>query len=295
MNLKKEEGINSLVKAGSEITGLALGAAIGAALGGPIGAGAGGASGPLLTRGIIEIGNDIADRFLSDREKIRIGGVIIYAYDKIQKKWAAGEKLRDDGFFEQPSTGHPACAEIPIIERPPAEEVIEGILLAVQREHEEDKLPFIGNLLANIFFDSTIDIEQANLLIELSETITFRQMVLLSVYINRDRLNKIRKNLINDKSSYPNSKRYFLLQEAIDLNSKGLLGTGGYKPAWQETVVVSPIKTWRDLQNSDFIHVTDLGLDLHKLMELEKIGDDKLEAIVSLIFNADSTNYSLQH
>ncbi|VVB64521.1 Uncharacterised protein [uncultured archaeon] len=200
MNIKKEEdeGIKSLVKLGSEITGPALGAVIGGMLGGPGGAAIGGASGPLLTKEIIEIGNDIAERFLSDREKIRIGGVIIYAYDKIRKKWAAGEKLRDDGFFEQPSIGHPACAEIPIIERPPAEEVIEGILLAVQREHEENKLPFVGNLLANIFFDSEIDKTQIDLLIKFAQRISFRQMCILSFMCLRLRPQSLPKSLSID-------------------------------------------------------------------------------------------------
>lgn len=103
---KDDEGIRSLVEAGSDITGSATGAAIGFLFGGPVGAAIGGASGPLLRRGIIEIGNDIAKRFLSEREKARIGGVIQYADIKIQEKEAEGEKLRNNGFFEQPPILH---------------------------------------------------------------------------------------------------------------------------------------------------------------------------------------------
>jgi hypothetical protein len=156
MNLEEaERGTADIINAGGEITGGAIaGAASGFLIGGPAGAlvgGAAGAGAPLLKLMITAIVGDIAER-LSEREKIRIGGVINYASYKIQERFKTGEKLRTDGFFELPPTRHPACAEIPIIERPPAEEVIEGILLAVQREHEEKKLPFIGNLIANIFF-----------------------------------------------------------------------------------------------------------------------------------------------
>jgi hypothetical protein len=173
MDLKEEDvdGIKNLVEEGSKITGPAIGAGIGFLLGGPIGAAIGGGSGYLLQKGMIEIGNDIADRGLSKREKMRIGGVAMYAADKIKKRMDNGEMLRDDGFFERPQVGHAACIEIPIIERPPDEEVIEGVLLAVQREHEEKKLFFIGNLLGNIFFDSNIDKAQINLMIRISRSI----------------------------------------------------------------------------------------------------------------------------
>jgi hypothetical protein len=183
-SLSEEEakGIKSLIEEGSKITGPAMGAAIGFLLGGPIGAAIGGGSAYLLQKGMIAIGNDIGKRFLGEREKMRIGGVTMYAADKIQKNLALGMKLRDDGFFEQPQPRDNACIELPILERPPDEEIIEGILLAVQREHEEKKLPFIGNLLANIFFDSSIDKEQANLMIKISETITFTQMCLLAIF-----------------------------------------------------------------------------------------------------------------
>jgi hypothetical protein len=168
LNEEKISGMESLIEEGSKITGPAMGAGIGFLLGGPIGAAIGGGSAYLLQKGLIEIGNDIAKRFLSEREKMRIGGVTMYAAEKIQKNLASGMILRNDGFFEQPQKGQPACIEIPIIERPPDEEIIEGFLLGVQKEHEEKKLPFIGNLIANIFFDSSIDKAQINLLITLT-------------------------------------------------------------------------------------------------------------------------------
>lgn len=293
MNIKKEEdeGIKSLVKMGSEITGLALGAAIGELLGGPGGAAIGGASGPLLTRGLIEIGDDIAERFLSDREKIRIGGVIILAYNKILKKWEAGEKPRDDGFFEQPPIGHPACAEIPIIERPPAEEVFEGFLLAVQREHEENKLPFVANLLANICFDPTIDKAEINLLINFAQRISFRQMCLLSLYANTNKMNEMKRRCVSNAHEYSTEKRESLLQEAIELR----LLVKGRESSLFDSMPGIPVDSLYDLWHSENVQVAGVGLDLYRLMELGGVDDSKLETIVSLIFNADFTNYRVEH
>jgi len=225
MNPNEEDvdGIKSLIEAGSEIAGSAAGAAIGFLLAGPAGAAIGGATIPLLTRGLIEIGNDINERFLSEREKIRIGGIITYAIIKYQKKLAAGEKLRDDGFFRPPLTEHPACAEIRITERPPAEEVIEGFLLAAQREHEEKKLPFLGSLLANICFDPSIDRSHANLLVKIGETISFRQMCILSIFSDPYR-SQIRGRY-SENIAFPKADNNLnsLFQEIFELGSQGLL------------------------------------------------------------------------
>jgi hypothetical protein len=116
---------------------------------------------------LIEIGNDASERLLSERERMRMGGVMLYSADKIRKKLAAGSQPRDDGFFEKPSKTHPACAELPFVDRPAAQEILEGILLVAQREYEEKKLPFLGNLYANIAFDSSIDRPYANFLLKI--------------------------------------------------------------------------------------------------------------------------------
>jgi len=128
MNPKDEtvEGIQSLFNAGSEITGSATGAAIGFLVGGPFGAALGGACAPLLKRGIIKIGNDVAERFLSEQERTRIGGVLYYATIKIKRNVEAGKTVRADGFFNRAASG--ACAELPFVDRPSAEEILEGVL-----------------------------------------------------------------------------------------------------------------------------------------------------------------------
>jgi hypothetical protein len=280
-NEEKIEGIKTLVEAGSEIVGSSTGAVIGFLLAGLEGAAVGGACAPLLTKGLIEIGNDIEKRLLSEREKIRIGGVISYATLKIREKIAAGERLRTDGFLEQPSAGFPACAEIPIISRPPVNEVIEGLLLAVQREHEEMKLPFQGNLLANFFFNPSIDRSRANLLVKISKTISFRQMCILSIF--SDPYKSLIKGRYFESSAFPSADMSLnsLFQEIFDLGSQGLLYRARYEPVTK----VSHLNGIMDVE------VVGAGFDLYNLMELGKIEETYFDAIAFKLFPLESTKY----
>lgn len=271
---EKVKGIKSLVEAVSEITGSATGEVIGFLLGGPTGAAAGGICAQLLRRGIIEIGNDIGERFLSEREKIRIGGVIVYATKKILEKLAAGEKLRTDGFFELPSAEHSACAEIPFVERPPSKEIIEGVLLAVQREHEEMKLPYLGNLFVNILFDQTIDKSHANLLIKLGNTLSFTQLSLLSVF-SEPYKSKI-KYRFSGNTRFPKSDKNLtsLFQEIFDLGSQGLLLHNGIDRVTRARYLAEPTE----------IEVTGAAFEAYRLMDLGKIEDAYLNSIAFKIF-----------
>ena len=270
---EKENDIKNLIEAGAEMVGGGAGVAIGFLFSGPAGAVAGGAIGPVITRALICTVDDIQKRFLSQREQNRIGAVLIYAARKYQDNIAKGMVVRTDGFFKES-----------LNERSDGKEIFEGVLLAAKGEHEEKKLLFFANLLINIAFDPTIDRAQANFLIKLSETITFRQMCLLSVYADHDRLNHMRKCLSNKEFPYPDAKRYSLRQEAIDLGSQGLLRTG-CKLAFQETEGGFPIRTMHDLFYSDDVQVVELGHDLYRLMELGKIDEGELKPIISLIYN----------
>ena len=78
-----------------------------------------------------------------------------------------------DGFFEPDIT-----------DRSPADEIAEAVLIAAQREHEEQKLPYIANLLAFVAFESRIDRGMANYLIKLASFLTYRQLCILELARN---------------------------------------------------------------------------------------------------------------
>lgn len=164
------DDLPKLLELGTEIAGGVAGAAFGFIAAGPPGALAGGASGPVFTHALKRLASDVRRRMLGPREERRIGAVLAYAIEATQARLDAGERVRQDGFFDA-SLG----------DRPAAEEVAEGVLLSAQREHEERKLPYLGKLLAAIAFVPEITRDLANLLTRLGSELSFQQLVVLTV------------------------------------------------------------------------------------------------------------------
>lgn len=264
------KGIKKLFEAGSRILGKTGGAAIGYSVGGYEGAVIGAASGEFLVIGINKIGADFTERVLSPREEERIGAVIMYSYNKILENLDAGKVLRDDGFIGQTSTLSPACVEMPIIERPPHKEIIEGFLLSVQREHEEKKLPFIGNLLGNIFFDRSIDKAQSNLLIRISKSISYRQLCILCIFAHTESF-ELRREDYRGAGEKLNLKQISILQEICDLWTQGILNCSG--KAHLGLTDVNPTK----------MKIQGMGVMLYNLMELWRINQNDIESAVTLL------------
>lgn len=128
----------------------------------------------MLTRLFKSIGTEIKGRFLSRREEVRIGAAYTFAINKIRENQELGLELRKDDFFGE--------AEI---ERPPSVEILEGIILSSQRQFEELKLKYLGNLYANICFDPSITKQHANQLIKTADNLTFRQFCILQLLNER--------------------------------------------------------------------------------------------------------------
>src|ERR1700722_11432935 len=100
MSEEKNENLNSLIKTGSEITGVAAGGALGFLAGGAFGAAAGGTAGGLLSKRLEKLGTEIKKRFLGPREEIRVGAALTFAANKIKENLDAGKKYRNDDFFQ---------------------------------------------------------------------------------------------------------------------------------------------------------------------------------------------------
>lgn len=142
---KGNQRIKNLIGLGGEIAGGAVGSALGFLASGPAGAALLGAGGVVAARTLKHIGNQVSERLLGPREKVRIGGVLAIAAAEINHRINKGEKIRDDGFFDVKRQG-----------RSDADEVIESILLKSQREPEEKKIIYMGHLLANVAFNKDI-------------------------------------------------------------------------------------------------------------------------------------------
>ena len=216
----------------------------------------------MLAYSFRRLGAEMAQRLLGPREELRIGATLAFAAEKIKSNMEKGEQIRQDGFFQkQPN------------ERAAADEILEGILLVAQREHQERKLPFYGNLIANIAFHPGINRAQANLLIRLAERISYRQLCLLALFGSRDKQGFGLRQEDYTKAENIGEAKVGLLQEIYDIYSQGMLNASGV--ALIDLGGVTPGK----------MNIQGMGAMLYNLMELWRIdlrGRDVAE-IVSLL------------
>jgi hypothetical protein len=256
---EEQENLRRLLAAATDIVGAATGATIGQVFGGSLGAAAGGAYGAMARIMLQDVALDFTRRMLGEREKARVGTAIYYFAQKYQEKLIAGEEPRQDGFFDdQPD------------DRAAAKELFEATLLAAQREHQEKKVRFFGNLMANKAFDPTIDWAQANHLIGVSEGISNRQLCLMSLFekvFNQSDSGPInlKQDTYRESGNPTSSVMVSLLLEIYQLYQLGMIFDRGANLLLSPTDIKPATMT---LQGT--------GLTLHNLMELGSITEQDL-------------------
>lgn len=243
---KEQENTKNLIEMGADIAGNAVGAAVGFIVAGPAGSVIGAAATPVLTGILKAIGSEIKSRLYSDRELIRAGGAMAFAIQKMQSNLEAGKTLRSDDFFNSAAN-----------DRGAAKEMLEGVLLAAQKEYQEKKVRFYGNLYANIAFESDIDRSQANYLIRLLDRLSFRQLCIIAQFQN---------GAITFKASQPNPD---IMNELNELTSLGII----------------EMKETPDLRDFDFVlyQVKPYATRLYKLFGLDEISEDERQVLFRVL------------
>lgn len=175
----RSDSVAKLIDMGSELLGGAAGGTAAILLGaGPTEAVMLSIGGVGLAHTLRWVSSEIVARWLAPREEKRIGAAFIFAIEKIQRNIESGQQIRQDGFFqEQPD------------ERTGGEEILEGVLLTAQREHEEKKLKYIGNIFANVAFMPEVSAAQANWLLQRARELTYRQLCILALTQRKDHKN----------------------------------------------------------------------------------------------------------
>ena len=256
---KKNDGISRLIDYGTDIAGGAAGAALGLFIGGPVGAVIGGASGPMAA----SIGQEILERQLGPREKVRVGAAFVIVAEDIHQRIENGESIRTDGFFDEKQTG-----------RSEAEEVAESVLLKVQREPEEQKIPYMGYLLSSIAFDSQISVYMAHQLAKAVEQLTYRQLCILKLSVVKDKFGLRDKNY-REHGDFKKDL-YQVLYECADLHNREYIHFGENTITYQANVlskVMSVKPSGMTLQG--------IGEDLFNLMKLFLIPDQDITPIAT--------------
>jgi hypothetical protein len=139
-------------------------------VGGPLGALGGAALGVAVQRAA----SAVVLR-LSRREEKRAGAALILIERDVSERQERGERLRDDGFFDERDAM-----------RPDAEELLEGVLRQAAQTYEERKVPLLARLYSGVAHDPTVPAADAQFLLRTAADLTYRQFVALSVVARRD-------------------------------------------------------------------------------------------------------------
>ena len=262
---EKKARFQQLINYGVPLLGAGASAAVSSTLGliGPEGAAVGGMVGKGIEIALSKVGQDISERHLSTREKVRIGAVLVNAAEEIRKRRKSGESLREDGFFDEKQTG-----------RSDAEEVAESVFLKAQREPEEKKIQYMGYLLSSIAFDPEISVNLAHQLTKAAEQLTYRQLCILKICAAKDDF-ELRDNNYRERECFENDL-YEVLYECSDLYSKEYIHFG------LDTITFEPnvLSKLRSVKPSGMAFQR-IGDYLYNLMKLCLIPDEDITPIAA--------------
>jgi hypothetical protein len=199
--------------------------------------------------------------------------VFTLAAARIREERKSGRQLRTDGWFDEHAVGR--CA---------AQEVLEQVLQAAQREPEERKLALMANLYASIAFRDDVDRGMATLCVRTAEQLSYRQLCLISVFMGREAYQLRTSDYIKvgDEGMGPaitlTSPLGGVLEEAYDLFNRGLLdGVDGAMVMrvglHLSQIFVCPAK----------MKVQGTGSWLYTLMELGQLQAQELDPLISLL------------
>lgn len=201
VNHDNDDKTKRFLSTSAEIAGESAGMALGLVFGIP-----GTVAGTIIRPVITSLARDFAFRVLSQREQTRVVGVLDLAAAHVQEKLRQGHEPRAENFF----VGVPGHRSF-------AEEVIEGVLIAAQREHEERKLKYLACLLGNFVFYEDVDLRQANYLVRLLSDLSWTQLRLLAIFSRNDIEGLRSTSYTGDASDALDWDKLVILTEVVEL------------------------------------------------------------------------------
>lgn len=159
---------------------------------------------------IISSAIDSGINLLSPNETRRLDRLGYSMLHEIKSRLDKGHRLRTDGFFN-------IKPEI----RSSANEICDAILEMSRSEHQEEKISYIGNLYASVVFTDEVSPDEANRLLRLLKSATYREMCILAMLSSEAEQKGVRTNCLDrEKGSDELSS---LMQECFELEGWGLL------------------------------------------------------------------------
>lgn len=121
---------------------------------------------------LAQVGADVAERVLSPRQEHRVGAVFLQAAGAINARQQLGEEVRADGFFDG--------------DRSDGAEFTEGVFLKAKDSYEERKLPYLGNLIANVAFNEQIGASTAHMALRVAEEMSWLEFCILGIFLDTE-------------------------------------------------------------------------------------------------------------
>lgn len=241
----KDDKFDNKLKKGAEFLVTIVGGATGAVVGGAIAGPPGAILGTIAGTSLEKAGKYVIDNFVSSKQVTRVGAIITYAAQKIGNS----ENIKNS--------------------KESFEETVEQILMLGKDEPEKLKIPFIGNLLANLAKteDESL-VKYSNLHIRLADELSFTDYCIL--YVIKHKNTEYDGLRIDDYSKEDVSiETNRVLQMILRLSHRSLVVS---EAALIDSVWVSPTS----------LELTDIGKEFYDLLVLDeiKILDGKYKDLV---------------
>lgn len=226
---------------------------------------------PVVGPVLAHVYEDFITRQLSKVEHKRVNDAHKYCTAQIEEKIKLGFRPRGDDWFFPNNENY----------RSNADEIFEGVLTKCKLEHEQKKSKYINNLFVNLVFFEDISLAQANFLLKLIGTLTYRQLLLLNLF----KANKGNNLMLTTKEVIIVSENISIYQEVYELTQLGLL----QKLMDEEQTGL----TWENLDEKSFnamfgwdevipglMELTPLGEEACQLFSLDELSGTELEELI---------------
>lgn len=252
---KKNKALE-LINLGSEIVGATTPIALSLLNSNSLELFCGATIGVLVKKGI----DEMAERKLSSREKIRAGAAIALVISGIKNNLDNGLELRQDNFFDDDT-----------LNRSKANELFEGVIMKCKNEYEERKIQYISNIYTNVIFNSSIKPNNVNQILNTVDKLSFQQLTILAlVGKNKNNQLSLKQDKYGDDEIIDN-ERAFLLQDFAALNSYGLIERSDYSAIFDFTSIIP-----------GGMQLTSIGETHYELLGLSDLNIDDLDYLVNL-------------
>ncbi len=203
---------------------------------------------------------------LSPSETRRLDRLGYSMLNEIKNRLEKGQRPRTDGFFK-------INPEI----RSSADELCDAILETSRSEHQEEKISYIGNLYTSVAFTDEVSPDEANRLLRLLKSATYREICVLAMLSREEETEQkgMRTNCLDKEKG--SDELSSLMQECFELEGWGLLSQVNHDqgpfygvPSWIHVVPAN-------------LRITTYGKRMTELSQLSQIPVTDIQAIRELM------------